>query len=256
MWPSAFTDPYIRQPRHPSSDFPAPCASAGTRRAACKASSASGVCGFKCRGYCFGVAEQSMLGQVVALVERMYARHGYQTSTVTRKVESPHRIAFGGSHQGKLFATLTLGLDSGEGLLVDELYGPEVDAFRRMKRKVCELSMFAIDPQYSSHHVLASLFYLAYRYGRTLHQVTDAFIEVNPRHAGFYERVLHFRRIGEIRNCPRVDAPAVLLHLDLERFDTSITPLDEIGTAAERAAPTRTQAIPHDAERSPAFASQ
>jgi len=256
MWPNGFTDPGIRQNRHPSSNFPAPCASTGARRAACRASGDSGVCGFRCRGYCFGVAERSVLGQIVALVERMYARHGYQTSSVTRKVESPDRIAFGGSHRGTIFATLTLGLDSGEGLLVDELYRPEVDAFRRMKRKICELSTFAIDPQYSSHHVLACLFYLAYLYGRTRHQVTDAFIEVNPRHAGFYERVLHFRRIGEIRNCPRVNAPAVLLHLDLERFNTSITPLDEIGTAAEHAAPTCTQAIPHDAERSPALASQ
>lgn len=254
MWPSAFTDPDLRQHRPPSGYFPVPCASTDAHRAACRASSDSGVCGFTCRGFCFGIAKRSMLAQIAALVERMYARHGYKTANVARKTESPHRIAFGGAHGGRLFATLTLGLDCAEGLRVDELYRSDVDTFRTMNRKICELSTFAIDPQYSSHHVLACLFYLAYLYGRMLHQVTDAFIEVNPRHAGFYERVLHFHRIGEVRNCPRVDAPAVLLHLDLERLDTSGAPFGETGTERGRIAPARTQTSPHDTRPSPALA--
>ncbi|NMG73823.1 N-acyl amino acid synthase FeeM domain-containing protein [Aromatoleum diolicum] len=254
MWPIGFADPGIRQNRPAAGHFPTPCAFAGARTAACRAANGSGVCGFTCGNHCFGVAGRSVFGQIAALVERMYGRHGYQTTSVTRPPESPDRIAFGGSHRGTLFATLTLGLDTGEGLLVDELYGPEVDVFRGLKRKICELSTFAIDPQYSSHHVLASLFYLAYLYGRTLHKVTDAFIEVNPRHAGFYERVLHFRRIGEVRNCPRVDAPAVLLHLDLEHFEAQAAPFGETGRAPERAIPTPAHAVPHDAKRSPALA--
>ena len=40
--------------------------------------------------------------------------------------------------------------------------------------------------------MLASLFGLVYTVGRVTHGVTDVFIEVNPRHAGFYSRVLGF----------------------------------------------------------------
>ncbi len=45
---------------------------------------------------------------------------------------------------------------------------------------------------------------------------SETFIEINPRHAAFYKRMLGFEQIGEERVCKRVDAPAVLLRLDLE----------------------------------------
>ena len=41
-------------------------------------------------------------------------------------------------------------------------------------------------------------------------------IEVNPRHAVFYQRMLCFTQLGEERMCPRVNAPAVLLRLTSE----------------------------------------
>jgi hypothetical protein len=40
-------------------------------------------------------------------------------------------------------------------------------------------------------------------------------IEVNPRHARFYEAKLGFKRLAEPRQNRRVGAPAVLLSLDL-----------------------------------------
>ena len=41
-------------------------------------------------------------------------------------------------------------------------------------------------------------------------------IEVNPRHAVFYKRMLGFTKLGEERQCPRVNAPAILLRLTCE----------------------------------------
>jgi hypothetical protein len=150
-----------------------------------------------------------------ALIERMYARRGYRYDRNACANESPHRITLGGTQSAHLFATLTVGLDSDDGLLADELYGTELCAFRREGRKLCELTAFAVDPHYSSPRMLTCLFHLAYLYGRMLHRVTDVFIEVNPHHVGFYERLLSFRRVGQERRCPRVNAPAVLLHLNV-----------------------------------------
>jgi hypothetical protein len=209
-----------------------PCAWGGKGSVACRASAESGLCRFEWDGFRFGVAERSAHTQIAALVERLYARRGYRTDNLARSAESPHRTTFAGIHDGRFFATLSLGLDSADGLLVDELYRADVDTFRSRQRRICELSTFAIDPQYRAHGVHACLFHLAYLYGRKLHQVTDAFIEVNPRHAGFYERVFHFRRIGELRHCPRVDAAAVLLHLDLQHFDAQWADQDRSGAAA------------------------
>ncbi|MEO6431268.1 MAG: long-chain N-acyl amino acid synthase, partial [Nitrosospira sp.] len=66
---------------------------------------------------------------------------------------------------------------------------------------------------------------LSYIYARSLHNADDAFIEVNPRHASFYKRMLGFRQISGINTCKRVDAPAVLMHLDLEYVDAKIASL-------------------------------
>ncbi|MBS0475395.1 MAG: hypothetical protein JSR28_09630, partial [Proteobacteria bacterium] len=38
-------------------------------------------------------------------------------------------------------------------------------------------------------------------------------VECNPRHVGFYTRMLGFSAIGEKRDCSQVGAPAVLLHV-------------------------------------------
>jgi hypothetical protein len=43
--------------------------------------------------------------------------------------------------------------------------------------------------------------------------VDDVFIEVNPRHVPFYRRMLDFTAIGDCKVCPRVEAPAILMHV-------------------------------------------
>jgi hypothetical protein len=150
-----------------------------------------------------------------ALIERMYSWRGYHTENTAVSSPNPNRLTLVASSGQKLAGTVTLGLDSNEGLLADELYGKEIDAFRSKGRKVCELSKFALDPQYSSKEILAALFHLAYIYAHNVYKATDLFGEVNPRHAGSHKRMFGFRQISEMRTCPRVGAPAVLLHLEL-----------------------------------------
>jgi hypothetical protein len=159
------------------------------------------------------------------LIKRMYSWRGYSTDGVAVMPHNPSRLTFEASRGEQLFGTLTLGIDSQEGLFADELYEQELNTFRARDRKICEVSKLAIDPQFSSKEVFASMFHLAYIYAYTIHGVKDAFIEVNPRHAAFYKRMLGFRQIGEQCMCPRVDAPAVLMHLELDYMDERISSL-------------------------------
>ena len=129
---------------------------------------------------------------------------------------NPNCIALEASTEDKMFGTLSVGLDSADGLLADSLYQAEIDILRRMGRRVCEISKLAFNPQYSSKEAIASLFHLAYIYAHNIYQRTDLLIEVNPRHVSFYQRRLGFQQIGELRTCPRVDAPAILLHVALD----------------------------------------
>ena len=151
------------------------------------------------------------------LINSMYSWRGYATDALELPQQpSPNSITLEASSGKRLFGTLTLGLDSEDGLLADKLYQHEIDILRSQGRRVCEITKLAFNPKYSSKEALASLFHLAYIYARNIYHATDVLIEVNPRHAAFYEKRLGFKQIGEQRICPRVDAPAVLLHASLD----------------------------------------
>ena len=80
---------------------------------------------------------------------------------------------------------------------------------------MCEFTKLALDIDGNSKQVLASLFHMAYLHAHRIRGCDDVLIEVNPRHVGYYRRMLDFRVVGEEKLCPRVNAPAVLMALDL-----------------------------------------
>jgi hypothetical protein len=67
------------------------------------------------------------------------------------------------SYQGdEVMGTLRLGFDTGAGLLVDEIYKPEVDELRRAGRRVCEFTKLASDSKRTSKRILGGLFHIAF----------------------------------------------------------------------------------------------
>ncbi len=156
------------------------------------------------------------------LIEKMYSWRGYGADPVSR---NPNKITLV-AHQGdKVAGTVTLGLDGPSGLVVDELYKAEVDELRGHGRKIAELTKLAVDESSASKSVLSAIFHIAFIYAFHIHKYSDFVIEVNPRHALFYKRMLGFNLIGKEKMCPRVNAPAVLLHLDLDYIDRKIAEL-------------------------------
>ena len=154
------------------------------------------------------------------LINKMYAWRGYGSAHQVKA--SPSRITLTASDKEKVIGTVTLGIDSEEGLLADEIFKPEIDRRRNAGGKVCELTKLAFDPDIRSKFALASLFHIVFIYGRRMHNCTDVFIEVNPRHRRFYETMLGFKRQCEIRTNPRVNAPAVLLWVDIGYVEEQI----------------------------------
>lgn len=152
--------------------------------------------------------------KATTLIKQMYALRGYNTESASVFSHKPNEFTFLATIGDIVAGTLTLKIDSEEGLLADELYQSEIDYFREKGRRVCELSKLVLDPQHGSKEMIAVLFQFAYIYARNLYQVTDFFCEVNPRHATPQRRMFGFQLIGEEKICPRVNAPAVLLHLE------------------------------------------
>lgn len=163
------------------------------------------------------------LAAAAALVESRYAWRGY--ALAPGDAATPPGMTLVALQAGGTIGTVTLRLDGPDGLAADEGYRATIDAARERGRRVCELTRLAIDSAADWRATLGSLFGLAYRVGRLLHGATDVFVEVNPRHERFYRHMFGFVTAAGRRICPRVKAPAVLLHLELERLDARLAAL-------------------------------
>ena len=164
------------------------------------------------------------------LIEKMYSWRGYEADTLG---QDPNKITLVAYQEDRVVGTLTLGLDSPSGMVVDQLYKTEADQLRAEGRNICDVTKLAIDQDIKSKDVLGALFHLSVIYGRNIHNATDFLIEVNPRHAQFYKRMIGFVPFGEEKLCPRVNAPAVLLKLDLDYANQQVLSYGGQGASAQ-----------------------
>lgn len=149
------------------------------------------------------------------LIEKMYSWRGYQTTTSAPVDPRPNRVTLVASAAEQTIGTITIGFDSDVGLLVDQLYKAEIEPMRANGHVLCEFTKLAVDASVRSKRVLASLFHIAHIFAHHIRGCSHLMIEVNPRHVKFYQQMLGFQRVGQEKLNPRVNAPAVLLVLDL-----------------------------------------
>lgn len=162
------------------------------------------------------------------LINKMYQWRGYGDQ---HPVEAhPHHVTLSALMPDQLLGTVTLRTDSAGGMLADETFKPEIDAYRQAGAKVCEVTKLAIDPLAHPKLALASLFHVVYLYARKVYHCTDVFIEVNPRHKRFYEQMLGFEAAADVRDNGRVNAPAYLLRVSLEYMGAQIRAMGGTGT--------------------------
>lgn len=148
------------------------------------------------------------------LLSRMYAWRGYgKTHSLA---SSPNCVTFTAACHEDVVGTLTLRVDAPVGLAADQTFADQIAPFREAPgAKLCELTKLAFDWKSSSHEHLAALFHLVFIYGSRQFACTDLFIEVNPRHRRYYEKMLGFVRVGEVRTNTSVDAPSQLMWLNV-----------------------------------------
>ena len=148
------------------------------------------------------------------LVNRMYAARGYSTTPLP---EGPNanRITLIATDNDITIGTITVGFDGPDGLLVDELFRDQVDELRNDGAVLCEFIKLAVDGVVRSKRVLASLMHAAFICAREIKGCDKVLIEVNPRHVRYYETMLGFAVLVRERHNRRVNAPAVLMSLDL-----------------------------------------
>ena len=157
------------------------------------------------------------------LVHKMYATRGYKSTAAAP--QNSDGVTLIASDHGETVGTISVGFDSVNGLLADDLFRDELSQLRLQGRRVCEFTKLAMDHVVKSKRVLASLFHAAYIWAHLRLGFHDVVIEVNPRHVRYYQRMLGFTVLAPERLNRRVDAPAVLMRLDfaharlqIERF--------------------------------------
>lgn len=158
------------------------------------------------------------------LLESLYAARGYLVPRADAERESEAVLV--AAENGETIGTLTLRFDGPDGLRADESYRAELDAARAEGRCVCELGRFAVARHARPSVVIGALFGEAHRLIRDRREITDVFVEVNPRHVAFYRSAFDFRVAGGERVCPRVHAPSMLLRLEVAAFDARSQPFD------------------------------
>lgn len=147
------------------------------------------------------------------LIHKMYAWRGL--AGAHEITSDPNRVTLMAHSHGEAVGTLTLGLDSPSGILADQLFKPEIDVFRAQGKRVCEITKLAFDMGASSKSYLAALFHLSVIYARDIHACDYIFIEISPRHRGFFNHSLGFQQLGEEKINPRVNVRGILMHVPL-----------------------------------------
>jgi hypothetical protein len=169
------------------------------------------------------------LRETEELVQRQYLSRGYRVwgnetvDDLPARVRPKHVIL--ARKAGRAVGTVTLGLDSGAGLLVEESAPQPIAAARAEGKRLGEVVRLAVDEPSDSKTVLAALFNALHGL-MVLHRLDDAYIEVNPRHVAFYRRAFCFKVAGETSVCPRVGAPSVLLRLPVNELSEKISELE------------------------------
>ncbi len=125
---------------------------------------------------------------------------------------------------GKECATISLVFDSSAGLPCDEIYHEEAATLRAQECRLAEVTRLAIDESCAGmRDLLLHMFNQCYIFARLVRGQSDLLIEVNPRHLGYYQRLLRFQQVGPERACSRVQgAPAVLLRLNFAEVEAAV----------------------------------
>lgn len=178
--------------------------------------------------------ESHLHNRASKLVASMYGSSGLMSSGSVITDREPTQVTLAASSGPHVFGTLTLGVDSGGGLMADSLYQREIDTLRGQGRRLCEVTRLALDPKLSCPEVMATIFNVAFVLASEVHARTDLLAEVHPRHAGFYRRTMGYRIVGPERTCQRVNARAVLMHLCLDFANSQIQQLAGTGTRGTR----------------------
>ncbi len=145
-----------------------------------------------------------------AIVRRAYAAQGYDTSdAISRYLEDDSATTFGLFRDDTLYGTISIVIDSADGLPMDAIYTEELSTWRAGRTRIAEVVQFAVDPDQRAGSPFETAPLFAAVLARAIEaRVRHLCISINPKHDRFY-RMLGFEQVGALKHYGSVDAPAI-----------------------------------------------
>lgn len=112
---------------------------------------------------------------------------------------------------GQIIGTLTLVRDSAFGLPMEEVCADAVEQIREDGGSPAEVIALAVNPAFRSHNVMMYLYKLMFEYAR-LSRVTDITCSVTKRHIRFYQTMLLFEPMGDLKTYAAANGLEVQCH--------------------------------------------
>lgn len=159
--------------------------------------------------------------QAAHFVSERYAAESLVSSTLRQPTDTPGRrvTTFVARCRGFVVGTVTVAVVDERGALeASGAYPFETAVLRRQHPMVAEFVQLATERTATGRASLLALLQAGLLHAFA--SAADAAIaEVHPSHAGFYGRVLGMRKAAaDVRTCPRVGAPGVMLHAALDEL--------------------------------------
>lgn len=121
-------------------------------------------------------------------------------------------------------ATATLNFEKYGPMPCREIFDRELLPLKTSGNQIAEVTRLAIkDASRDSAFLLMQILHALLIYTYKIKKNESIVVEVNPKHAAFYEKLLGFDKLSGEVACSRVNyAPAVLLHLKLSKLHQAI----------------------------------
>lgn len=179
--------------------------------------------------------ERKHFQQAFRIVYQEYLSKGYCTFHPSEMRMSfyntlPETVTFCLWRTDILLATASLIFDSQMGLPMEEVYSNEIESLRKQGRKLCEVSLLALNSDVISKGILPiyfaerlrclyQIFKPIFWYARKTAGYTDLCIAVNPIHKMLYSS-LYFELFGEERIYESVRGnPSIGMRLSFDRLE-------------------------------------
>lgn len=151
------------------------------------------------------------------LLSDMFGRRGYLVNHPNEN--RPGCLTFLSSNDKQICGTISICSDS---LPAYEIFTREVSELQINGAKLCEICRLAFVPTMNFKSIFAALVHIVFLHAKYRYHGTHAIIQVNPRHEGYYSKMLGFQAVSDVRTNHHVNAPARLLWLDFDEMQKRI----------------------------------